>query len=51
MLDSLAVHCAPKGNQCKAIVIQRGDTFQQRKQEHNHPPVVGSCAGRNKNLK
>ena len=31
----------PKGNRCKAIVIQRGDTFQQGKQEHNHPPVVG----------
>jgi len=32
-----------KGNYCKAIVIQRGDGFQQGKQEHNHPPAVGAA--------
>ena len=32
----------PQRNRCKAIVIQRGDMFQQGKQEHNHPPVVGT---------
>ena len=32
-----------KGNYCKAIVIQWGDGFQQGKQEHNHPPAVGTA--------
>lgn len=30
----------PTGNHCKAIVIQRGDGFQQGKHNHNHPPAL-----------
>lgn len=33
----------PTGNHCKAIVIQRGDGFQQGKHDHNHPPVLGAA--------
>ena len=33
----------PKGNHFKAIVIQRGNEFQQGKMEHNHPPAVGAA--------
>ena len=34
----------PKGNQCKAIVVQRGDDFQQGTQGHNHQATVGTAA-------
>ena len=33
----------PKGNHCKAIVIQRRDEFKQGKQVHNHPPALGAA--------
>ena len=33
----------PKGNQCKAIVIQRGNDFQQGSQSHNHQPTTGAA--------
>ncbi|XP_067024035.1 uncharacterized protein [Acropora muricata] len=33
----------PKGNHCRAIVIQRGNEFQQGKQNHNHPPAAGAA--------
>ena len=33
----------PKGNRCRAIVIQRGNEFQQGKQNHNHPPAAGAA--------
>ena len=33
----------PKGNHCRAIVIQRGNEFQQGKQNHNHPPTAGAA--------
>lgn len=32
-----------KGNQCKAIVIQRGNDFQQGSQSHNHQPTTGAA--------
>ena len=33
----------PKGNRCRAIVIQRGHEFQQGKQNHNHPLAAGAA--------
>ena len=33
----------PKGNHCRAIVIQRGNEFQQGKGNHNHPPAAGAA--------
>lgn len=33
----------PTGNHCTAIVIQRGDGFQQGKHNHNHPPALGTA--------
>ena len=34
----------PNGNQCKAIVIQRGNDFQQGTQSQNHQPTTGAAA-------
>lgn len=34
----------PKGNQCKAIVIKRGNDLQQGSQSHNHQPTTGAAA-------
>lgn len=34
----------PKGNQCKAIVIKRGNDLQQGSQSHNHQPTTGASA-------
>lgn len=34
----------PKGNQCKSIVVQRGNDFQLGTQSHNHQPTIGAAA-------
>ena len=32
----------PKGNACKAMVVQRGSEYQQSHQTHNHQPTPGA---------
>ena len=39
------MHCTPERyNQCKAIVIQRGNDFQLGSQSHNHQQTTGGAA-------